>query len=78
MAAITEVTKEVVIKQNPDFEFSEERMMQYDRLLVISVGTGSSKIEKKYSAGGAAKWGIIGWLFEDGHNPLIDAYNQVV
>ncbi|KAL8151941.1 hypothetical protein V2J09_021749 [Rumex salicifolius] len=75
LVAITEVTKEVVISQNPDF-FPMKDTMDYARLLVISVGTGSSKNERKYTAKKAAKWGIISWLTDNGSTPLIDAYNQ--
>ncbi|KAL8151942.1 hypothetical protein V2J09_021750 [Rumex salicifolius] len=50
--------------------------MKYDRLLVISLGTGSSKNEHKYTARKAAKWGIISWLTDNGSTPLIDAYSE--
>ena len=48
--------------------------LHYGRYLVLSLGTGTSKIEKKYNAKMAANWGILGWLYKDGNCPLIDAF----
>ncbi|CAK9166468.1 unnamed protein product [Ilex paraguariensis] len=73
LVAISEVTKQV-FKKNP--EFFPIKPMDYGRFLVISIGTGSAKNEHKYNAKTASKWGLIGWLFNDGSTPLIDAYNQ--
>lgn len=50
--------------------------LQYEKYLVISLGTGNSKIERKYDAKMAAKWGILGWLFTDGNSPLIDSFTS--
>ena len=51
--------------------------MQYDRFLVISLGTGSQKQEMKYSAKEAAEWGILSWVSTtNGSTPLIDAFTQ--
>ena len=50
--------------------------MDYDRFLVISVGTGSSKEEKKYNAKMAAKWGIFGWLYNNDSTPLITSFSE--
>uniref|UniRef100_A0A5B6YT13 Patatin-like protein 3 n=1 Tax=Davidia involucrata TaxID=16924 RepID=A0A5B6YT13_DAVIN len=50
--------------------------MDYGRLLVISLGTGSSKIEEKYDADEAAKWGVLGWLTNGGSTPLVDVFTQ--
>ncbi|KAE9458521.1 hypothetical protein C3L33_09580, partial [Rhododendron williamsianum] len=46
------------------------------RLLVISLGTGTAKIEEKYVANDAAKWGLLGWLTSDGSSPLIDVFTH--
>lgn len=69
LVAISEVTKEN-IKKDGDF------LPIYDRLLVISVGTGSNKREEKYNAKMASKWGAICWLYNDSHTPLIDCYSE--
>lgn len=51
--------------------------MQYNRFLVISLGTGSQKQEMKYSADEAAGWGVLSWVTTtDGCTPLIDAFSQ--
>ncbi|CAA2995751.1 patatin 2 [Olea europaea subsp. europaea] len=50
--------------------------MDYGRFLVISVDTGSSKAQKKYSAQKAAKWGIFEWLQNGGSSPIVDVFTQ--
>ncbi|KAJ4963117.1 hypothetical protein NE237_023056 [Protea cynaroides] len=71
LVAIGEVTKQV-FKENPDF--SQIKLMDYGQLLVVSLGTGTRK--KKYSAKMAAKWGVLGWLHNDGSTPLVDVFTQ--
>ncbi|XP_068658022.1 patatin-like protein 2 [Aristolochia californica] len=71
LTAMTEVTKEILM-ENPDF--LTIKPTDYGKFLVISLGTGSAKREKKYDAKTAAKWGILGWLFNDGQTPLIDSF----
>ncbi|XP_043710816.1 patatin-like protein 1 isoform X2 [Telopea speciosissima] len=73
LVAIAEITKQVS-KKNPDF--FPTKPMDYDRFLVISIGTGAAKIEEKYKANVAAKWGAIEWLFNDGSTPLVDVFSQ--
>lgn len=73
LVAISEVTKEV-FNGNPDF--LPIKPTDYGRFLVISIGTGSAKEEKKYNAAHASKWGILGWLLADGSTPLIDVFTQ--
>ena len=48
----------------------------YSRLLVLSLGTGSEKLEGKYSAKQAAQWGIIGWLISGHSTPLVNAFTE--
>ena len=71
--AISEVTKQIM-KKNPDF--LPIKPMDYERLLVISIGTGSNKGEQKYNAKIASKWGVICWLYDGGFTPLIDCYSD--
>ncbi|KAA8537725.1 hypothetical protein F0562_027285 [Nyssa sinensis] len=73
LVAIGEVTKQIT-RRNPDF--FPIKTMDYARLLVISLGTGSSKIEEKYDANDAAKWGMLGWLTSGGSTPLVDVFTQ--
>ncbi|CAL5367001.1 unnamed protein product [Camellia sinensis] len=73
LVAISEVTKQV-FKQNTDF--FPIKPMDYGRLLVISIGTGSAKTDHRYNATMAAKWGVLGWLSNNGSTPLVDVFNQ--
>ncbi len=50
--------------------------LHYGKYLIISLGTGTSKIANKYNAKMAAKWGILGWLYREGHSPLVDAFTS--
>lgn len=69
LVAISEVTRKM--------KKEGQRLLPiYDRLLVISLGTGSSKNENKYTAKMASKWGATSWLYNDGRSPLIDCYNE--
>ena len=70
---MTEVTKQIA-EGNPDY--LSIKPVDYARYLIISVGTGSAKNEKKYDAETASKWGAKGWLLYQGSNPLIDVFTQ--
>ncbi|KAF3446684.1 hypothetical protein FNV43_RR11864 [Rhamnella rubrinervis] len=59
---------------NPDF--IPLKANDHNRLLVISLGTGSPKVEEKFDAHEAAKWGVLGWLTSDHSTPLIDIFTQ--
>ena len=51
--------------------------LDYTRFLVISLGTGSAKDEKKFTAKEAAKWrGLLNWLTNGGSTPIIDIFSQ--
>jgi hypothetical protein len=69
LVAISEVTEQSIEKDG-------DILPIYDRLLVISLGTGSNTSEQKYNAKMASKWGAISWLYDDGHTPLIDCYSE--
>ncbi|KAF5476162.1 hypothetical protein F2P56_007898 [Juglans regia] len=73
LLAIGEVTKEVT-KGNTDF--LPMQPMDYGKFLVISLGTGSSKVAKKLNAHEAAKWGILSWLTNGGSTPIVDIFTQ--
>uniref|UniRef100_A0A5B6YTJ6 Patatin n=1 Tax=Davidia involucrata TaxID=16924 RepID=A0A5B6YTJ6_DAVIN len=73
LVAIGEVTKQIM-KGNPDF--FPIKKIDYGRLLVISLGTGSAKVEEKYEADETAKWGVLGWLTSGGSTPLVDVFTQ--
>lgn len=73
LVAITEVTKQTM-KKNPDF--FPIKPTDYDRYLVISLGTGSKIDGENYNANMASKWGVISWLYYKGYTPLIDCYSK--
>ncbi|KAI5665926.1 hypothetical protein M9H77_15779 [Catharanthus roseus] len=73
LIALGQVVKQI-IKGNPDFH--PLKPTNSDRFLVISLGTGTAQNSKKYTAPMAAKWGIFGWLYNGGHTPLLEAFNQ--
>lgn len=75
LVAVSEVTKEIS-NANSDFDVPDMKPTDYTRFLVLSLGTGSSKSEKKYSAKKASKWGVLGWLTNGGSTPLVDVYTQ--
>ncbi|KAF7851524.1 hypothetical protein BT93_L3744 [Corymbia citriodora subsp. variegata] len=75
LVAVSEVTKEIS-DANSDFDVPDMKPTDYTRFLVLSLGTGSSKSEKKYSAKKASKWGVLGWLTSGGSTPLVDVYTQ--
>lgn len=68
-----EVMKEIM---GGSSNFFSIKPMDYRRLLVISLGTGSQKIEGNYDASEAAKWGVLGWLSSNGGSPLVDVFMQ--
>ncbi|CAN6199832.1 unnamed protein product [Urochloa humidicola] len=48
----------------------------YDKFLVISLGTGSAKDAAMYTAKDAAKWGIVSWLHsKEGYTPIFDMFS---
>lgn len=57
-------------------DFHSIKSSDYGRFLVLSLGTGSTKVEGKYSAMEAARWGVFGWLTSDHSTPLVDAFTQ--
>ncbi|XP_059636653.1 patatin-like protein 2 [Cornus florida] len=72
LLAMGEVTK-AINRGNPDFIAINP---DYNRFLVVSLGTGTAKAEEKYDADDAAKWGVLGWLTSNGSTPLVDVFTQ--
>ncbi|XP_062102056.1 patatin-like protein 3 [Humulus lupulus] len=73
LVAISEVSRQI-IRKNPDF--NPDKPMDYNRFLVVSIGTGSKRSEQKYDAKMASKWGIISWIFNNGSTPILDFYSE--
>ncbi|KAF7150949.1 hypothetical protein RHSIM_Rhsim02G0245900 [Rhododendron simsii] len=68
LVAIDEVMKEIY-SGNSDF-FPD------GRFLILSLGTGSTKMEGKYDAKKVAEWGLSGWLLNAGSCPLVDSFTR--
>ncbi|KAF9592945.1 hypothetical protein IFM89_019150 [Coptis chinensis] len=71
--AMTHISKEIKLT-NP--EFYPIKPMDCSKFLVISLGTGTPKLEEKFTATAAAKWGVIQWLYYSGSNPLIYSFTH--
>ncbi|KAI3922179.1 hypothetical protein MKX01_005868 [Papaver californicum] len=61
-----------ILKENPDFY--PIKAMECTKFLILSLGTGSAKVEEKFTAALAAKWGNLSWLYNNGSTPLIDSF----
>jgi len=73
LVAMNEVTKQIINQNN---DFYSIKPMEYNRFLIISLGTGTPKNEQKFNAKMAAKWGLLDWLTHGGSTPLIDMFSQ--
>ncbi|KAI7736452.1 hypothetical protein M8C21_011847 [Ambrosia artemisiifolia] len=73
LVAISEITKEIT-KGSADF--FPIKPMDYGRLLVLSIGTGTPKFQEKYDATQSSSWGVLGWLAGGGSTPLVDVFTQ--
>ncbi|KAK8931160.1 hypothetical protein KSP39_PZI016993 [Platanthera zijinensis] len=73
LLAINMVTKDIYEQKQDYFPVKPS---DYSKFLVLSLGTGSAKVEGKYTAKEAAKWGVLPWLYLDGKTPIIDMYSQ--
>ncbi|KAK9112296.1 hypothetical protein Scep_019815 [Stephania cephalantha] len=73
MLTMSMITKELLMENE---KFHPMKPIEYEKLLVLSLGTGSAKKESKYDAAAAAKWGVLGWLYNGASTPLIDAFTQ--
>ncbi|WOK94320.1 patatin-like protein 2 [Canna indica] len=73
LVAMSQIKKEIFL-MNQDFETF--RPFDYHNFIIISIGTGAAKVEKKFSAQLASKWGILQWLYNGGSTPLIDSFSH--
>ncbi|XP_056167180.1 patatin-like protein 2 isoform X1 [Syzygium oleosum] len=73
LIAISEVTREITRKSPA---YNSINASEFGRFLVISVGTGSAKVEEKYEAKSVARWGVFGWLMGANSVPLVDVFMQ--
>ncbi|KAM6573690.1 hypothetical protein CsatA_017770 [Cannabis sativa] len=77
LVAIGEVWKDKIIATlSPTIDNNNDPILDCGRFLVISLGTGSPKIEMKYNAQDVAKWGLVSWLNKGGSAPIIDVFSH--
>ncbi|KAK3200720.1 hypothetical protein Dsin_024135 [Dipteronia sinensis] len=70
LLAVCEVTKETCGRGENLRHWSA---MDYSNLLVLSLGTGSSKKDIQFKVGDGKQWGFVSWLCNsDGRMPFID------
>lgn len=70
LMAITHVWEQVLTGKP---EFSNVEAMD---MLVLSLGCGVAKSEKKYSAAEAQQWGMLLWIYNNGASPIIDIFSD--
>ncbi|KAJ6811434.1 patatin-like protein 2 [Iris pallida] len=73
LVAMNSVTKEI-FTENQDF--FPVKPIDYGKFLVLSLGTGSAKVEERFSAQDSSKWGVLGWLYNKGTTPLVNIFMQ--
>ncbi|TVU05536.1 hypothetical protein EJB05_48702, partial [Eragrostis curvula] len=73
LLAMTHVSKQILLGNK---DFFPIKPADYGKFLVLSLGTGTAKIEMKYDAVQSGKWGVLGWLYNNGNTPLIDSFSQ--
>jgi hypothetical protein len=73
MLAMTHVSKQILLGNK---DFFPIKPADYGKFMVLSLGTGSAKVEEKYDAATSGKWGILSWLYNDGASPVIDSFSQ--
>lgn len=70
--AITHISKEIM---RGKFQYEEMETMDNKKMLVLSLGTGIGK-HQGYNAASASKWGLLGWVYNNGQTPILDVYND--
>lgn len=72
LVALSEVMKE---SHTGNAGLPKMKPTQYDKFLVLSLGTGSPKREQRYNAYDSAKWNLLQWLTTNG-TPIIDIFSE--
>uniref|UniRef100_A0A0D9X8W8 Patatin n=1 Tax=Leersia perrieri TaxID=77586 RepID=A0A0D9X8W8_9ORYZ len=73
LLAMTHVSKQILLGNQ---DFFPIKPADYGKFMILSLGTGSAKIEQKFNAVDSGRWGILGWLYNKGATPLIDSFSQ--
>ncbi|XP_074584882.1 patatin-like protein 2 [Curcuma longa] len=62
LALMSQVMKAISLRKADFFPIC--RPTDYGKFLVISLGAGSNKQEKRYSAKESGRWGVLAWLYD--------------
>ncbi|XP_016509462.2 patatin-like protein 2 [Nicotiana tabacum] len=73
LVAISHISKEIMLGKS---QYEGMEPMDCKKMMVLSLGTGIGKEEKKYSAAVASSWGVLGWLYNNGASPLLDVFGD--
>ncbi|XP_074569858.1 patatin-like protein 2 [Curcuma longa] len=76
LAAMSQVTKAISLRKADFFPIC--RPTDYGKFLVISLGAGSNKQEKRYSAKESGRWGVLAWLYDKNTmaTPILDVFRE--
>ncbi|KAG6483189.1 patatin-like protein 2 [Zingiber officinale] len=75
LAAMSQLTKAISSRKA---DFFPIKPTDYGKFLVISLGAGSNKQEKRYSVKESGRWGVLAWLYDKGTMaaPIVDVYHE--
>ncbi|CAO2202241.1 unnamed protein product, partial [Urochloa humidicola] len=73
LLAMNHVSKQILLG---DEDFFPIKPADYGKFMVLSLGTGSAKVEGKFDAVQCSRWGLLGWLYNKGATPIIDSFTQ--
>uniref|UniRef100_A0A0A0LJW3 Patatin n=2 Tax=Cucumis sativus TaxID=3659 RepID=A0A0A0LJW3_CUCSA len=82
LTAIMHERKEMIIRRQLESEkiCKEEdecnNNITSKKMLILSLGTGTPKKNGKYSAADSSKWGVLGWVYNNGTTPIIDIFSD--
>ncbi|KAK0606167.1 hypothetical protein LWI29_034782 [Acer saccharum] len=57
-------------------KYKNRPILDARHMLVLSLGTGESKKEQRYSAAKSSEWGMTTWIYEGGRTPIIDIFSD--
>ncbi|KAK2657419.1 hypothetical protein Ddye_010471 [Dipteronia dyeriana] len=69
LMAISHATKDIL-------KYKNRPILDTRHMLVLSLGTGESKKEQRYSAAKSSTWGMTTWIYECGRTPIIDIFTD--
>ncbi|WVZ92477.1 hypothetical protein U9M48_038539 [Paspalum notatum var. saurae] len=73
LLAMTHVSKQILLGNK---NFFPMKPADYGKFIVLSLGTGSAKVEEKFDAVESGRWGLIDWIYNKGSTPIIDSFSQ--